>query len=385
MKKKYVIVLVGIVILSLLFVLFKAPKFEIKTHEVLFGQAFKPDYKVTRFGKNYTKNTKISTKINTKKLGTYDVTYKVKIGLINFTKKAKVEVIDKTKPEITLLGANPFNYYIGDTFIDPGVTAIDNADGNITKNVKTKNNVDTKKEGIYTIKYSVKDKSNNKTSIEREVKVLAAETGERQGAIYLTFDDGPNEGTTNVILDILKAENVPATFFVTNRGPDELIKREYDEGHTVALHTYTHNYQTCYTSVEGYFDDLNKVSQRVKNIIGEESKIIRFPGGSSNTVSKKYNEGIMTKLTSEVSNLGYHYFDWNISSGDAGGNTTADGVYNTVVNQLKKDRANIVLMHDIKPYTRDALSSIIKYGKENGYSFEKITMRTQEYHQKVNN
>ena len=206
------------------------------------------------------------------------------------------------------------------------------------------------------------------------------------GTIYLTFDDGPREGTTDVILDILKEENVKATFFVTNGGPDYLIKREYDEGHAIGLHTASHDYKTVYQSVDSYFNDLLSVQNRVKNITGINTMIIRFPGGSSNTVSRRYQNGIMSILTTEVLNRGYRYYDWNLSSGDAeGGRHDADEIYNNVVNGLSKDRVNMVLMHDIKPYTRDALRNIIQYGKNNGYTFASITDNTQMIKQKVNN
>lgn len=93
----------------------------------------------------------------------------------------------------------------------------------------------------------------------------------------------------------------------------------------------------------------------------------------------------MTTLTKDVLNKGYRYYDWNISSGDAGNTTSSSGVYNNVIKYLSKKRSNVVLMHDIKPYTRDALRNIIKYGKNNGYTFSKITMDTPIVSQHVNN
>ena len=149
----------------------------------------------------------------------------------------------------------------------------------------------------------------------------------------------------------LKEEGIKATFFVTNSGPDELIKREYDEGHAVGLHTASHNYSIVYNSVDSYFRDLGSVSDRVKRITGVESKIIRFPGGSSNTVSRRYVPGIMSTLTSEVINRGYRYYDWNLSSGDAVGGAppSSNDIYNNVVSRLSKDRVNMVLMHDNNP------------------------------------
>src|SRR5699024_5238173 len=105
----------------------------------------------------------------------------------------------------------------------------------------------------------------------------------KEKAVYLTFDDGPSENTGR-ILDILKQYNIKATFFVTgnNQEHDDMIKRAFDEGHSIGLHTYTHDYASVYASEEAYFDDLKKISDLVESIIGQKSYLIRFPGGSSN-------------------------------------------------------------------------------------------------------
>ena len=468
MKKKYVIGIIVVTILLLvgiIFFLFLPPEFKLTkgdTIELKYGEKYKdPGYKVTKFGKDYTKDIKIKNKINSKKLGTYKIIYEVKINGITFKKVRKVKLIDDEKPIITLTGNENIsicpnaeykeegykatdNYdsditknvkittkdgiisysvkdssgntaeitrtitkedkiaptitlkgnktitlYLGNTWKEPGYTATDNCDNDITNNVVKSGTVNPNKLGTYKITYTVKDMAGNQAVVERTVKVISKpvnnNSGSNKGVIYLTFDDGPKQGTTNVILDILKEENVPATFFVTNSGPDSLIKREYDEGHTVGLHTASHNYATVYKSVDSYYNDLLQVQNRVKRITGYESKIIRFPGGSSNTISKKYSKGIMTILTKDVVNKGYHYFDWNISSGDAGETTSSSGVYNYVVKSLSKNKSNVVLMHDIKPYTRDALRNIIRYGKNNGYTFAKITMSTPMVTHHVNN
>lgn len=319
------------------------------------------------------------------------ITYFVKDSSNNEAKVTrKIIKEDKTSPSINLKGNKAITLYLGNTWKDPGYTANDNCDNDITNKVAISGSVNTNKLGTYKITYTVKDSSQNQTTVQRTVKVISKPTNSgsssgKKGTIYLTFDDGPKEGTTNVILDILKEENVKATFFVTNSGPDYLIKREYNEGHTVGLHTASHNYSIVYKSVDSYYNDLKQVQDRVKRITGYESKIIRFPGGSSNTVSKNYSKGIMSILTKDVLNKGYKYYDWNISSGDAGETTSSSGVYNNVIRSLNKNKANMILMHDIKPYTRDALRNIIRYGKNNGYTFEKITMSTPMITHHVNN
>ena len=165
--------------------------------------------------------------------------------------------------------------------------------------------------------------------------------------------------SAKIICDILKEEGVKATFFITNKGDDSLVQREFNEGHTVAIHTASHDYAVVYSSYDSYWNDLKIVQDRIKRLTGVETKIVRFPGGSSNTISRRYSPGIMTTLTNDLINKGYKYYDWNISSGDAGQTTSPDGVYSNVISQLSHDRSNMVLMHDIKWYTRDALRRII--------------------------
>ena len=134
--------------------------------------------------------------------------------------------------------------------------------------------------------------------------------------------------------------------------------------------------------------DLNNVSNSVYNSIGIHPKIIRFPGGSSNTISKNYSNGIMSRLTNEVINRGYTYFDWNVDSNDAGGDGyNSNKIYNNVINGLSHSKTNIVLMHDSESHSAsvDALRNIIKYGKNNGYTFKAITSDTPIVRHGVNN
>ena len=203
--------------------------------------------------------------------------------------------------------------------------------------------------------------------------------------VYLTFDDGPGPYTAK-LLDILKKYNVKATFFVTGRGDDALIKREYDEGHTIALHTFTHDYAYVYSSISNFFTDLYEVQNRVKNITGETSMLIRFPGGSSNTVSASYDGGthIMSQLVNEVTARGFTYFDWNVSSGDGGAPLSPDDVYDNVTNALKPEYS-VVLQHDVKEYSVDAVERIINYGLSSGYTFSRLDSSSFTAHHGVTN
>lgn len=210
-----------------------------------------------------------------------------------------------------------------------------------------------------------------------------------KGIIYLTFDDGPSSDITPQILDILEQKKIKATFFVVNYSNqnEELIKREANTGQTIGLHGYTHTYSEVYQSTDTCMENFKKIQEKVMQATGKKSNIIRFPGGSSNTVSKKYCEGVMTDLTQRVVNEGFKYFDWNVDSNDAGNAKTSEDVYNNVISGIKENRRNVVLMHDFtkNEKTVNALSSIIDYGLENGYVFRKITDETPMVTHSVNN
>ena len=178
-----------------------------------------------------------------------------------------------------------------------------------------------------------------------------------------------------------------ATFFVTGAGPDDMIKREYDEGHAIGLHTASHQYSYIYSSIDNFLADLYAVQDRVKNITGYTSMLMRFPGGSSNTVSARYDgrSHIMSKLVQEVEARGFVYFDWNVLSGDAGETDVTSIVKDNVINGLKEGGNSVVLQHDVKDYSVDAVEGIIQYGLEHGYVFDKLGMDSFTAHHGVNN
>lgn len=203
--------------------------------------------------------------------------------------------------------------------------------------------------------------------------------------VYLTFDDGPSSYTPQ-ILDTLDKYGVKATFFVKNGGKYNYVMKDIvNRGHAIGLHTYTHDYKKVYSSDTAYFNDLNKISDLVYEQTGVRSKIIRFPGGASNTVSKKYSKGIMTRLTKSVTEQGYVYFDWNCSNGDADGANTVQKQLNYCSQYSKSASTVIVLMHDTKSTTRDALPKIIEYYKSCGFNFGVLTTSSPRIQHRVNN
>lgn len=330
-----------------------------------------------------------------------DITDKVKLfyrdNSITYTIKnrngkeiSKIRTIkyeDLEPPTIILKGSNNMIINEGIKYIEPGYTISDNCDSKLESQVQISGTVNEEKIGTYTLTYTITDNSGNTTIATRKVNVVPKNS--KESIIYLTFDDGPSATSTPKILDILKEEGVPATFFVINKNNDlnYILLREKNEGHAIGLHTASHNYSKVYASIDAYFEDLNIIHDKVYKITNIDSRIIRFPGGSSNTISKKYTDNIMTNLTKQVQEQGYNYFDWNIDSLDAGTAKTKEDVYTNVISSLQKERSNVILMHDFEnnDKTVDALREIIEYGKSNGYTFKKITNNTTPIRHKVNN
>lgn len=177
--------------------------------------------------------------------------------------------------------------------------------------------------------------------------------------VYLTFDDGPSANTDR-ILDILAQYGVKATFFVVGKnGYTEQYQRIVKEGHTLGMHSYSHRYSEIYASLDAYKEDLTKLHDFLYELTGEDCKIVRFPGGSSNTISKVNMQELIHYLNQE----NMVYFDWNVSSGDASGeNKDANQIARNVLDQIDKYNNVVILFHDAtgKSTTVDALSEIIE-------------------------
>lgn len=193
--------------------------------------------------------------------------------------------------------------------------------------------------------------------------------------IFLTFDDGPSERTSE-ILDILKQKNIKATFFVTGKASNQgkaLMKRIVDEGHTIGIHTYSHAFRQIYSSISAYLDDFNKIYNLIVSATGVKPTIFRFPGGSKNN----FNKSIYRELITEMTRRGFDYFDWNLSAGDAVSRTPTpkQTCIKNILNSSNNYSHSVVLMHDLKPkYTTvQALPEIIDGLINQGFSFDKLT------------
>ena len=261
----------------------------------------------------------------------------------------------------------------------------------INNNTSTTNTTETQSKTTETKPNENKATENktqtNKINENKTTESKTTTTNEKSIA-YLTFDDGPSS-ITHSVLDILKKYNVKATFFVINSGNynKATLQREVNEGHTIGLHAYDHNYAIAYKDDNSYLDGIDKLRAKVKADTGFDSHYIRFPGGSSNTISKRYSKGIMSRITKTAKQRGYKYYDWNVDDDDAGRARTADDCYNNVIKELRPNRSNIVLMHDFGTNKKilEALPRIIEYCQKNGYKMLPIDDNTPEIHHGISN
>ena len=198
---------------------------------------------------------------------------------------------------------------------------------------------------------------------------------------YLTFDDGPSSNTED-ILKILKQYDVKATFFV-NGHPNYsyLYKQITDQGHVLGNHTYSHEYKDVYNSPDNFKNDTEKLDKYLTSITGKEPNyVLRFPGGSNNTISNNYggNE-IMTSVIKEMNAAGYKYFDWNVDSTDASTYCQdKDKIVQAVLSESSETKHAVILMHDLAPKitTVQALPEIIEGLKSQGFVFDVLSKNT---------
>lgn len=325
--------------------------------------------------------------VDVQNYGTYTLTYRVQDGAGNQSQVTRtITIADISAPVISLKGAKSSYIKVGTAYTEPGYSASDNVDGDLSAKVTVSGSVDTSKMGKYYVNYSVTDAFGNATTVTRSVFVyqkqaIANPVNPGNKVVYLTFDDGPSRYTAR-LLDILDKYGVKATFFVTNQFPayQHMIGESYRRGHTIALHTYSHKYSSVYASEDAYYQDLEMIKNIAVSQTGVEPTIVRFPGGTSNTVSRSYCRGIMSTLAQSLSYHGYLYCDWNVSSGDAGGAKTTSAVANNVISGIRNKNLSIVLQHDITSHSVEAVEEILFWGIMNGYTFLPMSDSTPMVH-----
>ena len=195
-----------------------------------------------------------------------------------------------------------------------------------------------------------------------------------QNTVYLTFDDGPSYITTS-ILDALDWQEIPATFFVVYRPGEDgaaYLNRIAQGGHTIGIHSYSHEYTKIYSSVEAFLTDFYEVWNWVYETTGIRSSVFRFPGGSVNG----YNRDVYVEIIAEMTRRGFTYYDWNVSSGDAAATEVPSAsIFENVVTGVRSSNRAIVLMHDGRGHstTANALPDIVRTLQEEGYTFAPLT------------
>lgn len=308
-------------------------------------------------------------------------------------KKRKIRYDDRKGPEISFPDGTDLILYKGTAFTD-SYTAIDDCDGDVTSKVTVEGSVNTDVCDTYTLTYTVSDSHNNTTVATRNITIRTKpinnpSSSDGPKTIFLTFDDGPGESTGR-LLDILDRYNVKATFFTTSMyGYTDYIAQEAQRGHTVCVHTYSHNYASIYQNTDAYWQDYEAQKNIIEQQTGSSNNLFRFPGGSSNTVSANYSSGIMSKLVEQSYEKGLVYFDWNVSSGDAGGSTDTNVIIDNIRNGISRNTAagvpSIVLQHDYKSFTVDAVEPVIIWALENGYTFKTLSDTSYYVHHGINN
>lgn len=192
--------------------------------------------------------------------------------------------------------------------------------------------------------------------------------------MYLTFDDGPYTDSTNKVLDVLKEKNIKATFFLIGKNVEknpETAKRIAEEGHTIGIHCYNHDYNVIYENAEAYMADFEKAKNIIENITGVETNLFRFPGGSINSYNKKVYKEIIEKMTA----AGYVYFDWNASLEDAVKKPNKEKILKNAKESTLGRKVVVMLAHDTVSVTAEALEELLELFPE--YKFCPIDENVQ--------
>lgn len=239
---------------------------------------------------------------------------------------------------------------------------------NEIKNEYTNNTIDSNSNDTNTSISNTKDYSN---FVKKVDNIYNGEEGKR---VFLTFDDGPSKSVTPHILDLLKFHNIKATFFVLGSrvklNPD-IVKREYDEGHYIANHGYSHKYSSIYAKPENVIEEYNKTEAEIRKALNNQnysSHLFRFPGGS---IGGEYNK-IKKSAKKQLKEKQIAYLDWNALTSDAAGANTKEKILKNMKKTVGNYQNVVLLMHDApdKKLTYETLEDVITYLTEKGYSFK---------------
>ena len=283
-----------------------------------------------------------------------------------------------------LLGESEMEWTCGRFFEDPGFTAKDENGNDLSQHVTVEDNLIHWRPGEYSIVYTLSDDSGKVRKLERVIELVPAEFPETvptDKTVYLSFDDGPCNYTMRV-LDILDQYGAKATFFVVSGTNPywELIDEIVARGHSIGIHSSSHEYGKIYSSEEAFFNDLLAVQKRIYESTGQYATVSRFPGGSATARAycNAHVDGGFAVIEQGLANLGIGYYDWNVQT-ESPDNSPSDSV-NRFRLGVPQFETPISLQHDTALFSVNALEEILSWCVENGYSFGVIDNTTPEVH-----
>jgi len=243
------------------------------------------------------------------------------------------------------------------------------------KNIEMESNLIKEKQRIIEEQERIRLK-NSKPLTEEQLQSIENIYSQEKKSVFLTFDDGPTEAVTPFILDLLKQENIKATFFVLGnraKANPELIQREFNEGHYIANHGYTHRYSSIYQNSQTVLDEYNYTESCIQQALGNpdyHSRVFRFPGGSAGG----YYHDIKKDAKAYLRQNNIASLDWNALTNDAAGAHTKEALLENAINTIGNKNSVVILMHDSadKILTYETLPDLIKYLRDNGYTFKTL-------------
>lgn len=222
--------------------------------------------------------------------------------------------------------------------------------------------------------------TNSLDILEEEAVTENILVDEKKKVAYLTFDDGPSQ-VTKEVLKVLEEKKVNATFFLIGNQINEetipILKQSIEDGNCIGIHTFCHECKTIYCSAEAYLNDFNQAYETIKDTVGVETKIFRFPWGSANRFLGPIEEEVIQKLEGE----GFTYFDWNVSAEDSVGSPTSYSIMSNIRKDYKKHNKAVILMHDSASNKLSAkmLPQVIDELQKAGYTFDTLDHMKSPY------